>query len=59
MIELYDDVKVGAQRFLELVKGVDGVGYRLSKFDEIADDKAYIVCSGIRSLTYSAGEPQE
>lgn len=35
VVELADDVKVGAQRFADLAEGKQGVGYRLSKFDGI------------------------
>lgn len=36
-IQLYSDVPIGAQRFLELAEGRDGVSYRLSKIDGIAE----------------------
>ena len=35
VVELYDDVPIGSQRFADLAVGKDGVGYRLSKFDAI------------------------
>lgn len=40
VIELFDDVKVGSQRFLDLASNVEGVGYRLSKFLGIFDVSA-------------------
>lgn len=36
VIELSGDAPVGTQRFVELSQGLNGVGYRLSKFDGIA-----------------------
>jgi len=35
VIDLFDDVRVGSQRFADLAEGKEGVGYRLSKFDGI------------------------
>jgi hypothetical protein len=35
-IQLFNDVPIGAQRFLELAEGKDGVSYRLSKIDGIS-----------------------
>lgn len=54
IIELFGDVTIGAQRFLELSKGLEGVQYRSSKFEEI-NAGSYIVNGGLRNLTYSAG----
>lgn len=35
IIEIFPDVKLGSQRFLDLAIGISGVGYRLSKFDAL------------------------
>lgn len=35
VVELYDDVPVGAARFADLAQGKQGVGYRRTKFDAI------------------------
>eukprot|EP00884_Botryococcus_braunii_P002242 jgi/Botrbrau1/12018/Bobra.247_2s0022.2 len=51
-IQLYPDVPIGAERFLELAEGRDGVSYRLSKIDGIAE--TYIKSSGVKSLSYAA-----
>lgn len=36
VIQLSGDAPVGTQRFVQLSQGLNGVGYRLSKFDGIA-----------------------
>lgn len=54
-MELFDDVKVGSQRFAELCEEKQGVGYWLSKIDSI-HPTSYIKSSGVKSLTYSAAE---
>lgn len=36
VIQLSGDAPVGAKRFAQLSQGLNGVGYRLSKFDGIA-----------------------
>ncbi len=36
-VELFPDVPIGAQRFADLARGVDGVGYRLAaKIDGVS-----------------------
>ena len=35
-IQLYGDVPVGSARFADLVRGVQGVGYRRSKIDFVS-----------------------
>ncbi|KAL3135940.1 hypothetical protein ABBQ32_006984 [Trebouxia sp. C0010 RCD-2024] len=52
VIQLSGDAPVGAKRFAQLSQGLNGVGYRLSKFDGIA--QGFIKNSGQRSLTYDA-----
>lgn len=36
VIEIYDDVPIGGQRFLDLAIGKEGVRYRSSKFIRLA-----------------------
>lgn len=52
VIKLAGDAPVGTRRFAQLSQGLNGVGYRLSKFDGIA--QGFIKNSGQRSLTYDA-----
>ncbi|KAL0022596.1 hypothetical protein WJX77_007327 [Trebouxia sp. C0004] len=52
VIKLTGDAPVGTRRFAQLSQGLNGVGYRLSKFDGIA--QGFIKNSGQRSLTYDA-----
>lgn len=52
VIQLDGEAPVGTKRFADLSKGLNGVGYRLSKFDGIA--QGFIKNSGQRSLTYDA-----
>lgn len=44
--------RIGKQRFLDLAKGVEGVGYRRSKINLIQDD--HIAGGGLKSLSYKA-----
>eukprot|EP00803_Ostreobium_quekettii_P010514 evm.model.scf_1182.1 EVM.evm.TU.scf_1182.1 scf_1182:7992-10578(-) len=53
VVELLDgESAIGCQRFADLAVGIAGVGYRLSKFDDLADN--FIRNEGVRRLTYSA-----
>ena len=47
------NTQVGSQRFLDLAVGLQGVGYRASKFEQITD--TYLGNAGVRNLSYSAG----
>ena len=46
-IQLYGDVPVGAARFADLARGVQGVGYRNSKIDFV--NEACLPCDRHRS----------
>lgn len=37
VVQLFDDVPTGSQRFADLAVGKQGVGYRLSKFDALRE----------------------
>lgn len=51
VIGLYGlDTPVGAQRFADLSKNIQGVGYRRSYFDKI--EEAYIQNEGVRAFSY-------
>jgi hypothetical protein len=50
VVEVYDDVAIGGQRFIDLAKGKRGVGYRRSKVDLIEDVR-------IHSLLYDVALP--
>lgn len=51
VIELSGDAPVGTQRFVELSQGLNGVGYRLSKFDGIAQVLLITHNLGVNSFT--------
>ncbi|GMH37496.1 hypothetical protein BSKO_05369 [Bryopsis sp. KO-2023] len=51
VIELFDDVPVGSQRFADLAVGKEGVAYRLSKFDSLR--QTYVTNEGVKRLSYS------
>jgi hypothetical protein len=36
VVQLFDDVPIGAQRFQDIAEGHEGISYQLSKFDAIA-----------------------
>lgn len=44
--------KVGAQRFLDLAQGIEGVGYRRSKINLLQDN--FISGGGLKALSYKA-----
>jgi len=46
--------QVGAQRFLDLAQGIEGVGYRRSKITLLQDN--YISGGGLKALSYKASE---
>ena len=52
-VKLYDDVPLGAARFADLARDVDGVGYRNSRVDGVRADEE-VRCSGVASLAYRA-----
>lgn len=35
VVQLYDDVPIGATRFADLARGIQGVGFRRTKFDAV------------------------
>jgi hypothetical protein len=45
VVELYDDVPVGAARFADLAQGKQGVGYRRTKFDAINEVRTWCTFS--------------
>mmetsp|Transcript_26657 Transcript_26657/g.58131 ORF Transcript_26657/g.58131 Transcript_26657/m.58131 type:complete len:407 (-) Transcript_26657:1429-2649(-) len=51
-VELFDDVKVGSDRFADLAEGREGVGYRLKRIDGIFE--THLRVEGVKSLSYSA-----
>jgi peptidyl-prolyl cis-trans isomerase B (cyclophilin B) len=55
VVELYDDVPVGAARFADLAQGKQGVGYRRTKFDAINEN--FVRHAGLRRLSF--GSEQE
>ncbi|CAG9460651.1 unnamed protein product [Pedinophyceae sp. YPF-701] len=54
VIELFPDVKVGAQRFLDLAVGLGGVRYRNNKVQECAAD--HVLVEPVRTLRYGQSE---
>jgi peptidyl-prolyl cis-trans isomerase B (cyclophilin B) len=52
VIETLGKNKIGEQRFLDLAKGVQGVGYRRDKITQLQEN--YIVGGGLKSLSYEA-----
>lgn len=40
VVELYEDVPTGAARFADLAKGIQGVGFRRTKFDTVNEVRA-------------------
>lgn len=52
VVQLYDDVPVGAARFADLTKGIQGVGFRRTKFDAINQD--FIQDAGLRRLSFGS-----
>ncbi|BDA42878.1 probable peptidyl-prolyl cis-trans isomerase [Coccomyxa sp. Obi] len=53
-VELFDDVPIGSQRFMDLAEGHEGISYQLSKVDVIAP--TYIRVSELPRLSYSASD---
>eukprot|EP00210_Caulerpa_lentillifera_P009698 g9253.t1 len=51
IIELYDDVQLGGQRFLDLAIGQDGIRYQATKFTKLSDN--YVLNGGVKSLYLS------
>lgn len=43
VVQLYDDVPVGAARFADLAQGKQGVGFRRTKFDAINEVRCPVV----------------
>ena len=56
VVKIFDDVPVSAARFADLVRDVDGIGYRNSKIDGVVADTE-VRCSGLVSLTARAETP--
>mmetsp|Transcript_39097 Transcript_39097/g.99040 ORF Transcript_39097/g.99040 Transcript_39097/m.99040 type:complete len:318 (-) Transcript_39097:587-1540(-) len=52
VVEVYGDVAVGGQRFMDLAKGKQGVGYRRSKVDAL--EQAFIRLDGVSVLSYDS-----
>jgi hypothetical protein len=62
VIQLLDDVKVGAQRFADLAEEKEGVGYRLSKIDGIFPVSVTSACRcwpGLRGGEKGGGDQEE
>jgi hypothetical protein len=45
VVQLYDDVPVGAARFADLAQGKQGVGFRRTKFDAINEVRKPFSCA--------------
>ena len=62
VVELYDDVPVGAARFADLAQGKQGVGFRRTKFDAINEVRRQLVrpaqpgiCRQYQALLHAQG----
>eukprot|EP00892_Ulva_mutabilis_P003796 jgi/Ulvmu1/1789/UM119_0007.1 len=55
VVKMFDSSTLAAQRFGDLCKGIEGVGYRRSKFDGIFEGK-YLRNAGVARLAYGTTE---
>lgn len=51
VVRVWDDQSIGGKRFLELAKGIQGVGYRKTAFTRVAGNVVYN--AGVRSFNLS------